>query len=89
MSDDPETDEAEGEDGPLAVDFPDPIYLTAPDGVEYVINCEATLAALLKIDQVPAYRVTDKGLEFLTEKRRWENVELGTAPARVLSTRKN
>ncbi|MCZ8113825.1 hypothetical protein [Silanimonas sp.] len=89
MSDEPETEKAEGEDEPLAVDFPDPIYLTAPDGVEYVINCEATLAALLKIDQVPAYRVTDKGLEFLTEKRRWESVELHTAPARVLSTRKN
>ena len=81
MSDEPETDEAEGEGGPLAVDFPDPIYLTAPDGVEYVINCEATLAALLKVDQVPAYRVTNQGLEFLTEQRRWENVELHTAPA--------
>lgn len=65
----------------MAVDFPDPIFLTGPDGTEYVIACEGTLAGLLGVDNVSVYRATDKGLEFLTPKRRWENVEsVGAAP---------
>lgn len=89
MTDEPESDEPEEIDGPPAVEFPDPLFLTAPDGTEYVIACEGTLCSLLGVDQVPAYRVTDKGLEFLAEKRRWENVEIDRLPARVVSSRKN
>ncbi len=74
------TDETEDQEleGPLAVEWPDPIYLQAPDGSGYCIADDGALCALLGVDSVIAYRVTDAVLEWLTEKRRWESVE---APA--------
>lgn len=89
MSDDPETEKAEGEDEPLAVQFPDPIYLSSPDGVSYVITDEGALCESLGVDSVMAYRATDQGLEWLTEKRRWEPVEAAASAPRVVSARKN
>lgn len=89
MSDDPETQEAEGEDGPLAVEFPDPIFLSSPDGVTYVITDEGALCESLGADSIMAYRATDQGLEWLTAKRRWEPVEAPASGPKVASIRKN
>lgn len=71
-------------DGPLAVSFPDPIYLQSPDGVSYVISDEGALAAALGVETVAAFRATERGLEWLTEKRHWENVEAGIAKVSAL-----
>lgn len=81
---DPTDDEA---NGPLAVSFPDPIYLQAPDGVTYCISDEGQLSAILGVETVAAFRATEKGLEWLTEKRHWENVEAGAA--RVAAIKRN
>ena len=72
------------EEQPLAVSIPDPIHLQAPDGTHYVIADEGALAAMLGVEYVAAYRATDKGLEWLTEKRHWENVEAGAAKVAAL-----
>lgn len=51
---------------------------------------EATICGLLGVESIPAYLATDAGLEWLTEKRRWEPVEApASGPARVVSSRKN
>jgi hypothetical protein len=90
MSDEPETDEAEGEgDGTIGVQIPDPISLSSPEGVTYVITDEGALCESLGVDSVMAYRATDQGLEWLTEKRRWEPVEAAASAPRVVSARKN
>ena len=87
MTDEPESQEDEDE---IGVEPPQPISLTAPDGTTYVITCEATICGLLGVESIPAYRATDAGLEWLTEKRRWEPVEApASGPAKVVPSRKN
>ena len=82
--------EAEGEDlGNIAVQFPDPIHLQGPDGVSYCIVDEGALCEALGVDSVTAYRATEFGLEWLTEKRRWEAVEAASAGPKAISKLKN
>lgn len=85
MTDETEDSELEG---PLAVEFPDPIYLTSPDGVHYCITDEGALCEALGVEGVMAWRATDAGLEWLTVNRHWESVEQ-SGKAKVSAIRKN
>lgn len=86
MTDETESDEDEDE---IGVEPPQPIFLSSTDGTTYVITCEATICGLLGAESIPAYRATDAGLEWLTEKRRWEPVEAPASGPKVVSIRKN
>ena len=88
MTDEPESQEEDGDDGGPSDPSP-PIELRAPDGSSYVITCEVTLRELLEVDHVAAYRATDDGLEFLAGERRWRNVEIDAAPLKAGKARKN
>lgn len=82
------SDEAEGEDAELDIEFEpedddaaQPFILDVPDGQVLILD-GSRLAEVL--GEKPAMIwATDKGVYWLTPKRRWENVEIELGPKPV------
>lgn len=82
------TDETEDEGEELDIEFepeeeaaPQPFILDVPDG-QILIPDGARLAEVLG-EQPAMIWATDKGVYWLTHKRRWENVEVELGPKPV------